>query len=155
MERSLFEKNLREATRHCHECAASLVTDALPDSVRFIVRPNSSFDGNPLEGDEVVFPNDGERSELDSSMDSDQVVEFFWRGGKVPEWIDLSVVDYDEWHTYVELLACGRFTAMTEHLYHIKTGMPPFSPKSPSLPLDWESVETSGRFQLRRTERRN
>lgn len=151
----MFSKNLQEATKRCYECATSFVTDTLPGSVRFIVRPNSSFDGNPLEGDEVVFPDDGHRSELDSPMDEAQVVEFFWRGGKVPEWIDLSVVDYDDCHTYVELLACGRFTAMTEHLYHNKTGLPPFSPKSPALPFDWESVEASGRFRLRRTDRRN
>jgi hypothetical protein len=155
MDRDLFVENLKLATKSCYDCAVSIVIDHLPKPIRYIIRPNASYDGNPLEDDEVVFPEDTHRPEVGAPRDESQVVEFFWRDGKVPEWIDLMVIDYDEQFTYVELMACGRFTAGNKHLYHTHGGMQPFSAKSPFIPLGWESAEVSGKIQLHWKQEQN
>jgi len=39
--------------------------------------------------------------------------------------------------TIIEILACGRFTANENLLYHIHAGRPPFQVGGPTLPNDW------------------
>lgn len=50
--------------------------------------------------------------------------------------------------SYIRLLVCGRYSALTELLYHEQEGNPPFHVKSPVLPPGWESVEQHGRLDL-------
>jgi len=76
------------------------------------------------------------------------VVDYLWRDGKVPEWIDASVESEDGFRSFIGLRCCGRFTASEELLYHRPGGLAPFSIKSPVLPPGWENVEASGRFDL-------
>jgi hypothetical protein len=76
------------------------------------------------------------------------VVDYLWRAGKVPEWIDAAVEAQDAHCSLIGLRCCGRFTASEELLYHRPGGLAPFSIKSPVLPPGWENIEVSGRFDL-------
>jgi hypothetical protein len=127
-----------------------MVLQTLPNEVAFLVYPNQSFDGNPRVADEVVYPEES-LSDLDQYLGpwlSKQVVAYLWRDGKVPEWIDASVVAEDGVRTLVGLLCCGRYTATEALLYHHRGGLAPFSLKSPELPIGWQSAEVSERFDL-------
>jgi hypothetical protein len=117
--------------------------------VAFRVYPNQSFDGNPRVTDEVVFSEDSlAKGEFLGPWLSEQVVEYLWRSGRVPEWIDAAVEAEDGRRSSIGLHCCGRFTAADELLYHRQGGLAPFSIKSPVLPPGWESVTASGRFDL-------
>jgi hypothetical protein len=148
MDKDVFEENLEKATELVVPFSREFVTNLLPPRARYLIFPNQSFDGNPLAGDEQIFPDetlpDGKYL---GPFDTKQVVERLWRNGKVPEWVNMMVYACDDEFTYLELLCCGRFTA-EEHLYHISEGFPPFHSLGPELPPGWESVENSGKFNL-------
>jgi hypothetical protein len=149
VDRGTFEERLQQAARHVVQFAREHIRQPLPDEVGFRVYPNQSFDGNPQVGDEVVFPDESlPDGEFLGPWSAEQVVEFLWRAGRVPEWIDAAVESEDGQRSLVGLRCCGRYTATEELLYHRPGGMAPFSIKSPVLPPGWESVEASGRFDL-------
>lgn len=138
MERQVFCRRMLEATECAVACARELVSNRLPERVRYLVHLNQSYDGNELEDGERVFPEDRIRFvDPIGPIDMESTTGILWRDGLIPEWIDIAVVDADSETTYVELLCCGRFTACDRHLYHRKAGVPPFSPKSPAVPMDW------------------
>jgi hypothetical protein len=150
MEQDRFEVRLRMAAGRAVRFAREYVSQPLPGEALFRVYPNQSYDENPRVGDEVIFPEDQLPPEqFHGPWSVDEVVRFLWRNGKVPEWVNVSVVAEDGRHSIVELRCCGRFTARNELLYHHPpSGIPPFSIKSPILPPGWESPETSGKFDL-------
>jgi hypothetical protein len=149
MTRAEFETNLREAVRSTLEATRRFVSDDLPEDARLLVVPNCSFDGNPLEDDEEVYPSE----ELPQwttlpSMTASETAEFLYRGGKVPEWINVQVDSADSQYSYLVLECCGRFTRLEQHLYHRGGGIPPFNPQvaMPGLEYDFEA---DGKFPLR------
>ena len=149
MTRSNFETNLREAIRSTLEATREFVSDNLPDGVRLLIAPNCSFDGNPLEDDEEIYP--GEEMPAFKTLapkTEAEVCDFLYRNGKVPEWINLQADSVDEDYTYLVLECCGRFTAMEKHLYHRGGGIPPFNPQVAMPGLEYD-VETDGKFPLR------
>jgi hypothetical protein len=147
---SVFSTRLRKAAMRAVRFARRFVSDALPDRVLFRVLPNCSFDGNPLVLDEVTFPDDElPLGAFHGPWALDDAVEFLWREGRIPEWIDVSVVAVADSATVIECRCCGRFTATEELLYHRSAGLPPFSVKSPRHPNGWLDVATSGGFTLR------
>lgn len=149
MDRETFEARLLESSRAVVKFARQHVLQNLPDEVAFRVYPNFSYDGNPLVGDEVVFPDESlTEGEFLGPWSADQVVNHLWREGKVPEWIDAAVEAEEVGRTLIGLCCCGRFTASQELLYHQDGGLAPFHIVSPVLPMDWESLEKSGRFDL-------
>jgi hypothetical protein len=149
MDRDAFEERLRVAAQRAVVFARQYVRQSLPDEVGFLLLPNRSYDGNPRVGDEEVFPADSlPEGQSHGPWSVTEAAGFLWRSGKVPEWIDVSVVGEDSVLSLVELRCCGRFTATEELLYHRPGGIPPFSVKSPALPPGWQGVEESGRFDL-------
>jgi hypothetical protein len=149
VDRGTFEERLHQATRHAIQFARELVHQPLPDEVSFRIYPNQSFDGNPRVGDEIVFPDESlPEGEILGPWSAEEVLEYLWRAGRVPEWIDAAVESADAQRSLIGLHCCGRYTATEELLYHRPGGMAPFSIKSPVLPSDWKSVEASGRFDL-------
>ena len=134
-----FSQHLHLATERVLAFTRLLVIDTLPDRVQYLIRPNDSFDVNPLHPDEVVFPEDtiphgGYREPTDAAG----VVEFLWRAGRVPEWIDVRVIRTDAEWTWVELRCSGRFTANDQWLYHKKQAcLPPFQILGPKKPREW------------------
>jgi hypothetical protein len=149
MDRATFETRLGLAIRGAVEFARQYVLEALPDEVEVRVYPNKSFDENPRVGDEVTFPDEElPAGEYLGPWSLEQAVEFLWRGGRVPEWLDVAARAVTDRRTVVSLRCCGRFTAQEDLLYHQGGGLPPFSVKSPYLPPGWESVEASGKFSI-------
>ncbi|HMO16259.1 MAG TPA: hypothetical protein PKD64_18700 [Pirellulaceae bacterium] len=114
------------------------LTVDLPDATQYETFPNASYDGNPLHEDERVFPEDQLPCDEFHSMNADQVIDYLWRDGMVPEWIDLSVVAANQQYTIIELLCCGRFTANSDLLYYTHVGRGPFGVKGPALPPDYD-----------------
>jgi hypothetical protein len=156
MDRERFTKHLLEATEVVLPFSRTFLVDPLPDDCRYLVSPNISYDGNPLEGDEEIFPQESlPGGKHLGPFNIDEVVDLLHRNEKVPEWINVTVHSYDSTFTYLQLLCCGRFTAQDEYLYHKPEGFPPFHGLGPNLPPDWESVEKDGRFELGWLENRN
>jgi hypothetical protein len=139
MEKTEFAKLFHEASAACVVFARKFVTDNLPDSTIYELFPNSSYDGNPLHPDERVFPEDRLPRDRFHLMDADQVIDFLWRDGMVPEWVDMSVVSTTDQQTVVELLCCGRFTANDGLLYYKHVNRGPFGIKGPTLPPDYDT----------------
>lgn len=149
MEKDIFRENLLKATNFVAPFSQEFLINPLPSNCRYVIFSNQSYDENPLEGDEQLFPEDSLLlPPYIGPFDEKQVVEFLWRNGKIPEWINVSVYSYDTDFTYLELICCGRFTATEELLYHRQEGYPPFHVLGPSLPPNWESLEQSGKFNL-------
>src|SRR6266545_31226 len=100
-----------------------MVLEVLPEAMRFRVLLNQSNDDIvPLRLGEVVFPQDSGRIRALHACDARTVVDELWRDGRVPEWVDLSVVDVRRKSTAVEMLCCGRFTDDESLLYHHAVG---------------------------------
>ncbi len=133
MDRQLFLERLGVATERALTLARGMVTNALPDQVRYRVLLNQSYDGNPLGPDEQVFLRDMAARDLLLGS-PEEVVANLWRDGRVPEWIDVSVRAADERSTDVQLLCCGRFIARDEVLHHQREGLPPFHVLGPPMP---------------------
>ena len=148
MERHVFAQRLVDAATLAREFARNYIEEQLPDAMRFHVRLNSSYDGNPLHADERVFPEDSGRELVDCAVE--EAVAVLFRARAVPEWINVSVHAADRERTTIELLSCGRYTENETLLYHQQEGRPPFHVLGPTLPPDWKQGE---RFSIyHRTE---
>ena len=139
MERERFSRHLDSATQQAIDFARRYVTNELAGEVSYLVEPNQSCDDNLREG-EVIFPEDSlPEGAHHGPWAAERVVEFLWRDGRVPEWIDIAVAEVsDTGGIRVGLLCCGRFTASDDLLYYNSGPVPPFGIKSPILPPDWE-----------------
>jgi hypothetical protein len=139
VDRETFAARFRDAAAASRSFASQYLEEELPPALRFRLRLNSSYDGNPLHADEVVFPGDAtpERARQVLSCDADDVVAMLFRSDRVPEWVNLNVVGVTPTATLIEILACGRFTANEGLLYHRQEGRPPFHVLGPTLPLNW------------------
>ncbi|HEV2799606.1 MAG TPA: hypothetical protein VGW12_03870 [Pyrinomonadaceae bacterium] len=99
--------------------------------------------------DEQTFPQESlPQNQHLGPLTAEEVVNYLWREGKVPEWIDINVHSSDKSYTYLRLLCCGRYTAADQLLYHQQEGSPPFHKGSPYIPPGWESVEKNGKFDV-------
>jgi hypothetical protein len=147
MDKSEFTRLFHESSIACVKFARRFLTDDLPDAIQYEVFPNSSYDGNSLHEDECVFPEDELPLDEFHLMNADQVIDFLWRDGMVPEWVDLTVVAANQRHTTIELLCCGRFTANYGLLYYTHVSRGPFGVKGPALPSDYDN-DNPKRFAL-------
>ncbi len=149
MTRETFEANLRTAIRYTLDATRQFVSNDLPDAAKLLIIPSCSFDGNPLEDDEEVFPDQKlpEWTTLAPKTER-ETIDFLYRGGKVPEWINVQVDSTDTQYSYLVLECCGRFTAMEKNLYHRGGGVPPFNPQVAMPSIDYD-LETDGKFELR------
>lgn len=139
VKKDTFHEHLVRATGYAFECARRLVRNQLPESFQYFVHLSQSYDGNPLDPGEHVFPDDVVHyGACVGPVAAEQVVELLWRDGLVPEWVDISVERTDGTHSFIQLLCCGRFTEREEHLYYSRTDVCPFGVKSPEVPMDWE-----------------
>lgn len=143
MERAEFERRFSSAAAAAWKFADGYFSEPLPTQLRFRVRLNSSYDGNPLHTNERVYPEDGTpaRAQELSNCSADEVVDCLWRSGAVPEWVNLSVAGCYSGTTLIEVLACGRYTANGKLLYHEQEGRPPFHVLGPALPVSYQDGE--------------
>ncbi|MGW0433637.1 hypothetical protein ACWDV4_14005 [Micromonospora sp. NPDC003197] len=137
MDRTTFAERLVSSAEAARRFAGTLVTEALPAALAFRVRLNRSNDAHvsPQPG-EVRFPQDSnpDRDRALRWCDESAVVDVLWRDGRVPEWVNLSVIDRTSTVTLVEVVCCGRFTDDESRLYHVQEGTPPFHVLGPTLP---------------------
>jgi hypothetical protein len=147
MERQRFAQHLDSATQRAIDFARRYVINELAGDVSYLVQPNQSCDDNLREG-EVIFPEDSLPEEAHHGpWAAERVVEFLWRDGRVPEWIDIAVAEVpDTGGIRVGLLCCGRFTQRDDLLYYSRDSVPPFGIKSPVLPPDWQDGD--GKFDV-------
>ncbi len=147
MNKEAFTDLLHRISKADLEFASTLVSNPLPESFRYFIHLNQSFDDNLLRPDERVFPADSAKfGERVGPVPASVVADLLWRDGLLPEWVDISVELVDAEHTYFQLLCCGRFTADESRLYYSDHGQGPFGIKSPRLPPDWSAEQ--GRFDL-------
>lgn len=147
--REQFAENLKRGTEAVRQNIARQCWNMLPSQDRYFIILNGSFDGNALALGEVLFPDhDMPQTDQRVPRSADKVVEKLWRGGKVPEWIDITPYEIDGEFLYSELLCCGRFTGKKAHLYHQKEGYPPFHIFGPVLPVGYRDLEQDGKFDL-------
>ena len=147
--RPVFEKNLVDSAIHALEFARTLVTNALPDKIRYVVRLGVSYDGNPLEDGEVTFPSDYDEKEriFDNSQ---EVADLLWREGRVPEWINVTVLSETPEYTNVKLECCGRFSDKAEQIYHAHEGRAPFHVLGPPIPQGVD-ISKGEKYQLEKS----
>ncbi len=149
MTESDFLDHLNIASKHCAAFVRDMVTNTLPDKFLYLVLPNQSYDGNPLNQDESIFPEDTLRPGiLPRPREASEVVDCLWRDGKIPEWIDILVRRVTPEFTIFKLECCGRFTENRDLLYYRDGGCAPFGIKGTVLPPRWKSVKENGRFDL-------
>lgn len=147
MNKEAFSDLLKRISEADLKFASTFVSNPLPESFRYFVHLNQSFDNNPLTPDERVFPDDSVKfGERIGPVPASHVADLLWRDGLLPEWVDISVERADAEHTYFQLLCCGRFTADESRLYYADRGQGPFGIKSPQLPMGWSADQ--GRFNL-------
>jgi hypothetical protein len=134
------------AATFCREFAQQHVVEPLPPSLQFHFRaahrPPGPDGRIKFLGGRLVAPAQLLGVELVRAR------KYLWVAGKVPKWVNLSVVAADADHTYIEVAVCDRLTDDPAALYHQREGNPPFHVLSPALPPGWESLEASGRFSL-------
>ena len=146
MELAWFIDAFDRAATFCRELARPLVVEPLPPSLRFNFRAAR----RPPEPDGRIRFLGGRLLTPANliGVEPVQARKYLWVDGKVPQWVNLSVVAADADHTYIEVAVCDRLTDDQAALYHQREGNPPFHVLSPALPPRWESVEASGRFSL-------
>src|SRR4051794_38972207 len=104
MQRGRFEERLRAAAREAVRLARRCARQHLPDEVAFLVYPNQAADGNAPGGDESVYPQDTlPDGRAHGPWSAAEAVDFLWRDGAVPEWIDAAVEAEDGRRTLVGL----------------------------------------------------
>jgi hypothetical protein len=147
MEIVRFTENLSRASQQAFEFAGRFVSNKLPHSFRYFVCLNQSFDENPLEVNEHIYPDDvAKHGERVGPILEEEVVSLLCREGRVPEWVDVIPEQTDGTHLYFRLDCCGRFTDHDELLYYRDTDRSPFGCKSPVFPPRWSDGDE--RFDL-------
>jgi hypothetical protein len=131
MTRSEFIGFLAKASASSLDFARRYVENELPETLRYHVLLNQSFDGN-AKPDERVYPED-DRREYPSLL-AEAVADLLLRDGRCPEWIDVAVEAQAEDYTQMRLLCCGRYTDDQSRMYYTRQGTGPFGIKSPNLP---------------------
>lgn len=153
MQAEQFADNLFRASQQTVAFAGRFVFNNLPDSYRYFVHLNQSFD-EELRPDEVTYPDDLDKHGARiGPLDASDVITLLWRNDCVPEWIDVIPESADSHHTFIKLECCGRFTCRDELLYYADANMKPFGCKSPTLPPHWS--EGDDRFDLQWHSRRS
>lgn len=108
----------------------------------FRVRVNQSYDHSDPRPGEVRFPEDSarDRAMALSRCDADTAIAELWRDGRVPEWVNVAVVDETGMATVIEIVCCGRFTDDEDRLYNAAEGVPPFHVLGPMLPASHDGT---------------
>lgn len=92
-DRLTFAQHFLHAHDIALEFARRFVVQNLPYERRFHLIPNCSYDGNPLVGEQETFPEETlPDDQFIGPLTEQQVLEWLWRQGKVPEWVNVSVV---------------------------------------------------------------
>ena len=122
---------LTSASYHSVKFTENYVKNKLFYNFKFNIKLNQSCDDHADEENDL-YPEDNNK-EL-HHLELREVPNILCRNGKVPEWIDVSVIAVGKDYTLIELLCSGRFTKEREKMCYSKRGQGPFGIKSPILP---------------------
>ena len=148
MDKSAFIVAFDQATAFCRDFAQRFVIEELPTSVRFDFSSSARTPNNKglikYLGGRLVTP------EQLRGVEPAQARKYLWVGGKIPQWINLTVHAANGDFTFIEVHACDRVTADNRKLlYSARDGTKtPFHILGPSVPRGWVSPEKSGKFSL-------
>ncbi|MFN0020270.1 MAG: hypothetical protein ACKVP0_18570 [Pirellulaceae bacterium] len=138
MTRDRFRDLFILATERVLEFTRTFVIQEIPETPRYRVRCNKSHDVAHDGTSLTAFPQDSlPGQEFHGPWTGVAVIDFLWRDGRVPQWIDVSVVDVEGDTTFIELYCCGRYVAEEERMYY-SPKMGPFGVKGPPLPPSWD-----------------
>ncbi len=118
-----FRENLISSAQYALEFARSLVVNRLPSELHYTIFETAS--DNFYEKNKSI------------SLDAEKVVEYLWRDGKVPEWINVFVVSADDKNTLIKLECCRRYSNDVEDIYHAHEGRAPFHVLGPPAPPEY------------------
>jgi hypothetical protein len=137
MTRDRFRDLFILATEQVIEFTRQHVRDELPDTPRYLVFANQSYDAGPDGESLTAYPEDAlPAGEFRGPRTGVEAIDFLWRDGRVPAWIDVMIVGVEGGVTRIELRCCGRYVAEEEQMYYPEMG--PFGVKGPALPPDWD-----------------
>lgn len=137
-----FSFLLTGASFLCSKFAERYVRNKLFTDFVYDVSLNHSVDNPNLKGFDV-YPEDN--GKVVRGITDVEVIELLYRNGKVPVWIDISVLKSRKKLTTIGLLCAGRYSDNKNDFYYNRNGSGPFGIKSPILPPNF----TEGRkFKL-------
>jgi len=151
MDRNEFWHRYRQAKEQALSTASEMILEDLPTvHMPFISLPMRQ-PSTDLAGDERVFDRDDHHRKYGQGHphEEQEMVDYFWRDGFVPRWIDLSVFSTNGTITVFEFRASDVFTRYSGDAGGSDTDrLKPWAPKAPRAPSGWRSVKESGRFSL-------
>jgi hypothetical protein len=148
VERDTFLRHLLAASARSRDFATQYVTDEVPNVCRYLIDLGAP-EPDRTRADGTLFPvashRFGARTEsFVGSLDAAGVVEFLWRDGSVPRWINIQAHSTDGDYTYLRL-TYGTFESDDNRLYYrpgfskiLMHDLPPFQVVGPSLPPRWD-----------------
>lgn len=137
-----FEKQLLKATQLAVDFSQNFITNNISKQITYDIEFNLSLDIN--YGSEFdVYPEDKNKLLLDVELSV--VISSLYRKGKVPAWIDISVIKSSNSNTRLNLKCSGRFTNDLKNMYYVHQKTEPFGIKSPDN-LPW--IKNNEKYHL-------
>jgi hypothetical protein len=160
VDREKFARHLASASEQVREFATRFVVNELPTRYRYLIEVGLHAN-DFTRPDGTSFPVMHETVGITTTthlgpLDAASVLDFLWREGAVPRWIDMNVRMADEAYTYLGLICAGDFHVDKDHLWygpsfppHFSHETPPFQICGPFLPLRWTQRGENEKFDLR------
>jgi hypothetical protein len=126
----LFRQNLFAASVAAIDFGGRYIYNSISNNITYDIEFNCSCDQGLTQFDR--YENDEGRVERNVSVAA--VLRLLYRKGKVPAWIDVSIVKSNRFNTRLGLKCAGRYTDQLNDLYYVDQGTHPFGIKSPILP---------------------
>ncbi|MCM8536529.1 MAG: hypothetical protein NE334_11370 [Lentisphaeraceae bacterium] len=120
-----FRKRFKIAAVFCHNFTHKHVNEELPKSLRFLF------------------------SEKTPLLKAEEVIPKLIKGEKVPVWVSMYVLSFNDEHTTIKLDFSGEFSDNEDLFFHKQNGMPPFQISGPTIPEKWKSLEEDGTFPFK------
>jgi hypothetical protein len=152
MEHKEFWRRYRAAKQQAVELAKAIIVESLPG----IYMPFISFPMRQPSTDLALGERVFDRDDLFRKFGHThphperEMVQYFWRNGFVPRWIEVNVFSTNGTITVLELHASDVFTRDEGDggSCDVERPLKPWRAKGPPSPPNWRSVAESGRFSL-------
>jgi len=89
-----------------------------------------------------------DKKEINFRLDVNGAIDKLYHDGKIPKWVNVNVVKVDQGYTVIECEYSDIFLDDDRLLQFPDDSFSPFKPSGPYLPLNWEGLEKSGKFEL-------
>ena len=134
MDDRTFLNHLNEVTESTLELTLKLCSNHLSKNVVYTIKPNQISFSNHLDEEETE--NLKHRiQELNKEWTLNEVRNRLIMNGRVPVWINVSVIKSTKSKTVIELFTSRRFRKDIAELYHLQDNYPPFHATVPMPPF--------------------